>query len=121
MTPRDYVHPSVGDLTLPSVLAAMSDPTRLEMLRRLADGAEHDSLTLADDLPRSTLTYHTRVLREAGVTRTRGVGRSCVISLRTDDLEARFPGLLPAVLRQAQAHAEGDAADAGLPDPSAAP
>ena len=62
MTPREYHHPTAEEITLTRVLGALSDPTRLEMIRRLADGLEHDSLELADDLPRSTLTYHTRIL-----------------------------------------------------------
>ncbi|OFS15828.1 helix-turn-helix transcriptional regulator [Kytococcus sp. HMSC28H12] len=98
MTPRRYVHPDAADLSLARVLAALSDSTRLEMVRRLSDGMEHDSLDLADDLPRSTLTYHTRMLREAGVTWTRGEGRACLIRLRRDDLDALFPGVLGAVI-----------------------
>lgn len=101
MSPRTYAHPDSTEISLARVLVALSDPTRLEMLRRLADGAEHDSLTLAEDLPRSTLTYHTRILREAGVTWTRGQGRACLIALRRDDLERAFPGLLHAVLANA--------------------
>lgn len=98
MSPRTYEHPARDEITLAGVMGALSDPTRLEMVRRLADGAEHDSLALADDLPRSTLTYHTRMLRQAGVTWTRGEGRACLIALRTDDLEARFPGVLGSVI-----------------------
>jgi len=98
VTPRIYQHPDTEEISLPRVLAALSDPTRLEMIRRLADGQEHDSLELADNLPRSTLTYHTRILREAGVTWSRNVGRSCLIALRREDLDARFPGVIPAVV-----------------------
>ena len=76
VTPRIYQHPDTEEISLPRVLAALSDPTRLEMIRRLADGQEHDSLELADNLPRSTLTYHTR----------------------REDLDARFPGVIPAVV-----------------------
>lgn len=98
MTARNYHHPEVGELDLARVLAALSEPTRLEMVRRLADGNEHDSLELAEQMPRSTLTYHTRMLREAGVTWTRSAGRSCLIQLRRADLEARFLGVLDAVV-----------------------
>lgn len=101
MSPRSYVHPNIEDIEFSDVLAAVSDPIRLEMVKRLADGEEHDSLTLADDLPRSTLSYHTRQLREAGVTFTRGVGRSCVISLRTKELDSRFPGFIAMVIAHA--------------------
>mgnify|MGYP001940186956 CR=1 FL=1 len=105
MSPRDYHHPNIDEITLARVLAALSDPTRLAMIRRLDDGQEHDSLELADDLPRSTLTYHTRVLREAGVTWTRGEGRACLIRLRRDDLDRLLPGLLAAVIANASPEA----------------
>lgn len=106
MTPREYHHPTTDEITLTRVLGALSDPIRLEMIRRLADGLDHDSLELADDLPRSTLTYHTRMLREAGVTWTRGEGRACFIRLRRDDLDRLFPGVLAAVI--ANANTEGE-------------
>ena len=49
-------------------------------------------------ISKATLSHHFRVLREAGVVRTRLDGRKRLLSLRYDDLEARFPGLLDAVL-----------------------
>ena len=101
MSPRTYHHPETDEITLARVLAALSDPTRLEMIRRLADGGEHDSLELADNLPRSTLTYHTRMLRDAGVTWTRSEGRACLIRLRSEDLDQLFPGVLAAVIANA--------------------
>ena len=101
MTPRTYHHPNPDEISLPRVLAALSDPTRLEMICRLADGQEHDSLELAGDRPRSTLTYHTRMLREAGMTWTRSEGRACLIQLRREDLDQLFPGVLAAVLASA--------------------
>jgi hypothetical protein len=39
------------------------------------------------------------VLREAGVIAQREVGTSRLTSLRREDLDERFPGLLDAVLR----------------------
>ena len=105
MTPREYHHPNPDDISLPRVLAALSDPTRLEMICRLADGQERDSLELADDLPRSTLTYHTRMLREAGVTWTRSEGRACLIRLRRKDLDELFPGVLAALIANAASKA----------------
>ena len=52
-------------------------------------------------LSKATLSHHFRVLREAGVTRARVDGLQNFISLRRDDLDARFPGLLDAILRDA--------------------
>jgi DNA-binding transcriptional ArsR family regulator len=49
-------------------------------------------------ISKATLSHHFRVLREAGVVHARPDGRKRYLSLRADDLEARFPGLLEAVL-----------------------
>jgi DNA-binding transcriptional ArsR family regulator len=68
------------------------------MVRILADRGEVDSIDLGPDLPRSTLTHHTSLLRESGVVFVRAEGRKCMIRLRTADLESRFPGLIDTVL-----------------------
>ena len=46
----------------------------------------------------STGSYHLRLLREAGVTRTRAEGTQRLISLRRDDLDGRFPGLVDVLI-----------------------
>jgi DNA-binding transcriptional ArsR family regulator len=81
------------------VLHALSDPARLEIVRRLAAGSEEWSCGRFElGLSKATLSHHFRVLREAGVVRTRPDGRKRLLSLREHDLNARFPGLLEAVL-----------------------
>ncbi|GAA1490953.1 ArsR/SmtB family transcription factor [Brachybacterium sacelli] len=96
--PRSYEHPDPDEIVIPRVLFALSEPLRLNMVRMLAERGEVDSIDLGPDLPRSTLTHHTSLLRESGVVFVRGEGRKCMIKLRTDDLEQRFPGLLNTVL-----------------------
>jgi DNA-binding transcriptional ArsR family regulator len=93
-------HPDRADLDLASVLDALGDPVRLQLVARLA---ACDELTCAPEgfgveVHKSTLSHHFRVLREAGVTRTRVEGRNRFMRLRREDLEERFPGLLDAVL-----------------------
>lgn len=84
---------------MPCVLFALSDSLRLGMVRHLVDAdGEVDSRELGPDLPKSTLTLRTKLLRESGLTWTRGEGRQCLIGLRRQDLDARFPGSLDAVL-----------------------
>lgn len=95
---RTYVHPDTEDISLPRVLFALSEPLRLEMVRKLAERGEMDSLDLGPDLPRSTLTHHTSLLRESGVVFVRAEGRKCMISLREQDLQSRFSGLVETVL-----------------------
>ena len=95
MNARKYVHPELEEIVLHRVFAALSDPLRLEMVRKLArEDCEIDSRELAPDLPKSTLTHHTKFLREAGLTWTRSQGRNCLIRLRRSDIEELFPHLL---------------------------
>lgn len=95
---REPHHPARGELELSSVLHALSDPARLEIVRRLAEGDEPSCGTFDLGLSKPTLSHHFRVLRESGVIHTRPEGRKRLLSLRIDDMEARFPGLLDAVL-----------------------
>ncbi len=90
-----------GELELAAVLHALSDPMRLRIVAGLA--REGDQACKDFDLPivKSTCAHHLRVLREAGVIRQRVMGTTRINSLRRDELEARFPGLIDAVLRAA--------------------
>jgi DNA-binding transcriptional ArsR family regulator len=95
---REPHHPARRELELSAVLHALSDPARLEIVRRLATGDEPHCGTFELGLSKATLSHHFRVLRESGVVRTRPEGRKRLLSLRAEDLEDRFPGLLNAVL-----------------------
>jgi DNA-binding transcriptional ArsR family regulator len=100
---RDLWGPATRDIDLASVMHALADPSRL---RTVAALAEVTSLCCTDlgELPgsqglaKSTRSHHLRVLREAGVISTRYVGQRKLVTLRRDDLDAQFPGLLDAVL-----------------------
>jgi DNA-binding transcriptional ArsR family regulator len=94
---RALYEPSRDDLALPNVLHALSDPIRLEILQRLTVG-EQVCGTFGLPIAKSTLSHHFKLLREAGITHTRVEGVRRLISVRRDDLDARFPGLLDAVL-----------------------
>lgn len=88
---------------LQQVLAALADPVRLEMVRRLA---ETDSSTLAcsalyDTISKSTASHHFKTLREAGVTQRVVEDGQTQQRLRTDDVEALYPGVLAAIVRAA--------------------
>ena len=95
---REPHHPPRDELDLAAVLHALSDPARLAIVRQLdGDGECHCGL-FELSISKATLSHHFRVLREAGVVHTRPDGRKRYLSLRRDDLEARVPGLLEAVL-----------------------
>ena len=95
---REPYHPARDEIALPAVFYALSDPLRLEIVCTLATTGEVPCGAVDLDVPKSTLSHHLKVLREAGVTQTRAKGTRLLISLRREDLDARFPGLLDAVL-----------------------
>lgn len=80
------------------VMAALGNRRRLEIVAALADGQERTCGTLRGETPKSTMTHHWRTLRDAGVIWQRPHGREHMLRLRREDLQARFPGLLDAIL-----------------------
>jgi DNA-binding transcriptional ArsR family regulator len=95
---RELHEPSASEIRLTQVLHALSDPLRLEIAKRLAVHPECPCSRLGGSVSKSTLSHHLKVLREAGVTRTRVVGTTRLVSLRAPELEERFPGVLDSVL-----------------------
>lgn len=95
------VHPDSAELTLYAVLHALSDPTRLTIVRTLRENVEQACGTFPVSVAPSTLTHHFRVLREAGVIRQREDGNKRWTTLRYDDLETRFPGVIDTILQAA--------------------
>jgi DNA-binding transcriptional ArsR family regulator len=95
-------HPGKESLELATILRVVGDPLRLDIVRLLSDGAERNcaEMTAALGIPASTGSYHLKLLREAGVTRTRADGTLRLISLRTEDLDERFPGLVALLAQQ---------------------
>jgi DNA-binding transcriptional ArsR family regulator len=101
-----YPHPRLQDVPLEAALHALADPCRLTIVRRLADHGSELSCSAAvhaDDVPKSTLSNHFRILRGAGLIQTRTAGREHLSALRRADFDARFPGLLDTVLGQTEA------------------
>ena len=95
-------NPTRDELRLEDVLHALSDPVRLQIVRMLdqaPDGLACGQIPLP--VGKSTASHHFKVLREAGVAQVRDEGTRRYHSLRRDDLDVRFPGLLDTVLQAA--------------------
>lgn len=95
---RPFKHPAPGDFVLERVLYALSDPVRLEIVRRLAEVPAASCGELDGGRPKSSMSHHFRVLRDAGLVCTYAVGTTRMNSLRAEEMESRFPGLLAAIL-----------------------
>jgi DNA-binding transcriptional ArsR family regulator len=66
---------------------ALSDPTRLRLLQRLAQGpATVNELTSHVDLSQPLVSFHLHRLKAAGVVETRLAGREVICSLNEDVL-----------------------------------
>src|SRR3546814_8233017 len=100
-----YSHPRLNDVSLEAALHALADPCRFAIVRRRAGQAGEracQSAAQAGAGPKSTPSNHFKILRGAGLIRTRPAGREYLSLLRREEFDARFPGLLDTVLRQPQ-------------------
>ncbi|AMM22271.1 ArsR family transcriptional regulator [Frondihabitans sp. PAMC 28766] len=97
-------------MSLGAVMAALADPSRRKVVTDLLfdpPGVERTCTSFGLPVTKSTRTHHFRVLREAGLVYDLDLGNRSSITLRRDDLDQRFPGLLDLV-----------AAEAATPTPS---
>jgi DNA-binding transcriptional ArsR family regulator len=96
-------HPSADALDLATVMRTVGDPLRLEIVRLLGDDETRacSDIASAIGVPMSTASYHLRLLREAGIIHSRADGTLRLITLRRDDLESRFPGLVDVLTADA--------------------
>jgi DNA-binding transcriptional ArsR family regulator len=95
------LQPARDEISLPAVMGALSDPVRVQLVRMLAARGETVCGSLDVGVSKATRSHHYRGLRASGLTPTRGEGTRRHVSLRRDDLDARFPGLLDALLSAA--------------------
>lgn len=99
---RFLYHPDRKDITLWGVLYALGDPVRLEIVRLLATIGSQPCAGFDFAIAKSTMSNHFKILRESGVVFTRKEGTQHINTLRHQDIDELFPGLLDAVLRSAQ-------------------
>ena len=100
---RPLFHPQIEDVPVEAILHALSDPTRVALFVQIgAAGCAQTCTALAGGvdqaIPKSTLSQHFRVLREAGLIRSERQGVEMRNTTRCDEVNDRFPGLLPAIV-----------------------
>ena len=101
---RPLIHPSIDDVTLEGILHALADPVRAAIYADLAvrDGAATCSTfvhVIDREIPKSTLSQHFRALREAGLIRSERAGVEMRSTTRCKEIEQRFPGLIPSIMK----------------------
>jgi DNA-binding transcriptional ArsR family regulator len=92
--------PDLAEVDLVTVLQALADPVRVEIVRQLADCGASALSCGQIELPvtKSTTSHHLKVLTAAGLLRNREQGTRKFVSLRRDELERHFPGLIDLIV-----------------------
>lgn len=94
-------HPEIDEVAVDDVLQALADPTRRTIVRMLIADGDRACGTFGLKVAPSTLSHHFRSLRKAGLIRQHDVGRQRMNTLRLDELDRRFPGLVETILNAA--------------------
>lgn len=92
--------PDLKEISLETALQALADDTRLAIVRELASAPAPCACgSFGLEVSKATRSHHFKTLREAGITNTEILGTRRLVSLRREEFDARFPGLLDAVLQ----------------------
>jgi len=96
---RQIKHPTIEQVELTDIMYALADPTRMEIVALLANaGKKMTCGELQLDRPKSSMSHHFKILRSAGLVETIIDGTEHLNSLRLDEIEQKYPGVLKAVL-----------------------
>lgn len=97
---RQIKHPSIDQIELTDIMYALSDPTRLEIVARLANAGRKMTCGEFDlNRPKSSMSHHFKILRAAGLVETLIEGTEHMNALRVNEIEQKFPGVLASVLK----------------------
>lgn len=99
---RQIKHPTIEQVELTDIMYALADPTRLEIVLMLAQAGK--KLTCGEinlNRPKSSMSHHFKILRSAGLVETLIEGTEHMNSLRLEEVEGKYPGVLTAVLKSA--------------------
>ena len=100
---KPLIHPAIEDVPVEAILHALADPVRVALFGEVvAQDCSQSCTTLGGVLhapiPKSTLSQHMRILREAGLIRGERRGTEMRNTARCDEIETRYPGLLIAIM-----------------------
>jgi DNA-binding transcriptional ArsR family regulator len=124
---RPIFHPPIEEVTVEAILHALADPVRAAIYAEIVASECARSCTnlvkiSGRAIPKSTLSQHFKVLREAGLIRSERRGVEIQNTSRCAEIERRFPGLLPAILgaHKSQQRSASRSTTAAAPRPAAA-
>ena len=108
---KPLFHPSASDISVETILHALSDPVRVSILAELAYSQCAATCTALQGVinrpvPKSTLSQHFKVLREAGLIHSERKGVEVLNTSRCHEFDARFPGLITSIVRSYAAQSQ---------------
>ncbi|MGU3541104.1 helix-turn-helix domain-containing protein [Methylobacterium sp. A54F] len=100
---RPLFHPALDDVRPEAILHALSDPARAAIFARITQAGCVEACSAVSAvgdrvIPKSSLSSHFKVLREAGLIRCERHGVEMRNHSRCAEVETRFPGLLAAII-----------------------
>jgi len=109
---RPLFHPSIKDVTVEGILHALSDPVRVAIFAQIVASACSQNcsnfLKISEkDIPKSTLSQHFKVLRDAGLIRSERRGVEMQNTARCSEIDTRFPGLIAAIVQAHNVQSKG--------------
>ncbi len=109
---RPLFHPSIKDVTVEGILHALSDPVRVAIYAQIVASACSQNCSnflkiSKKDIPKSTLSQHFKILRDAGLIRSERRGVEMQNASRCSEIDARFPGLIAAIIRAHDVQSKG--------------
>ncbi len=97
---RKLKHPTIDQIELTDIMYALADPTRLEIVTLLANARK--KMTCGEftlNRSKSTMSHHFKILRSSGLVETLIEGTEHMNSLRLEEIENKFPGVLKSVIK----------------------
>jgi DNA-binding transcriptional ArsR family regulator len=109
---RPLIHPAVEEVPVEAILHALSDPVRVAIYADIVKGCSENCstfLTVGDrEIPKSTLSHHFKILREAGLIRSERKGVEMFNTSRCGEVDSVYPGLIASIVKaheiQTRAH-----------------
>lgn len=110
---KPLFHPSIEDVSVESVLHALSDPARVAIFAEIATSQCSATCSAFQNIidrpiPKSTLSQHFRVLRESGLIRAERKGVEMYNTSRCAEVDARFPGLIASIVNAYTLQSQGE-------------
>ncbi len=118
-TVKPLIHPAIKEVPVEAILHALADPVRVAIYADIVKGCNENCSTFLTvggrGIPKSTLSHHFRILREAGLIRSERRGVEMFNTSRCEEVDRRYPGLIQAIVKAHEIQIRGEKASDKCP------